>query len=76
MNFSISNSYVGLVIGEKVEEDIAIGTIETDDGPLDIHSPVEGTVIEVNAQVLEDPSQTFPLLTPMGRLGRMSNHED
>ncbi|MGZ3726963.1 MAG: glycine cleavage system protein H [Pseudobdellovibrio sp.] len=41
---------------EKVEEDVAIGTIETDDGPLDIYSPVEGTVIEVNAQVLEDPS--------------------
>ena len=41
---------------EKVEEDVAIGTIETDDGPLDIYSPVEGTVIEVNASVLEDPS--------------------
>ena len=41
---------------EKVEEDVAIGTIETDDGPLDIYSPVEGTVIEINAQVLEDPS--------------------
>lgn len=41
---------------EKVEEDVAVGTIETDDGPLDIFSPVEGTVIEVNNQVLEDPS--------------------
>ena len=41
---------------EKVEEDVPIGTIETDDGPLDIFSPVAGTVIEVNAQVLEDPS--------------------
>ena len=41
---------------EKVEEDVAIGTIETDDGPLDIYSPVEGTVIEVNSQVQEDPS--------------------
>jgi len=41
---------------EKVEEDVAIGTIETDDGPLDIYSPVEGTVIEVNSQVMEDPS--------------------
>jgi glycine cleavage system H protein len=41
---------------EKVEEDVAIGTIETDDGPLDIYSPVEGTVIEVNSQVSEDPS--------------------
>ena len=39
---------------EKVEADIAIGTIETDDGPLDIYSPVAGTVIEVNAQVLEE----------------------
>lgn len=41
---------------EKVEEDVPIGTIETDDGPLDIFSPVAGTVIEVNAGVLEDPS--------------------
>ncbi len=41
---------------EKVEEDVAIGTIETDDGPLDIYSPVAGTVIEVNASVLEEPS--------------------
>lgn len=41
---------------EKVEEDVAIGTIETDDGPLDIYAPVEGTVIEINSNVLEDPS--------------------
>ena len=41
---------------EKVEEDAIIGTIETDDGPLNIYSPVEGTIIEVNAQVSEDPA--------------------
>lgn len=41
---------------EKVEEDVAIGTIETDDGPLDIYSPVEGTVIEINSQILDEPS--------------------
>lgn len=41
---------------EKVEEDVAIGVIETDDGPLNIYSPVEGTVIEVNASVLDEPS--------------------
>ena len=41
---------------EKVEADVVLGTIETDDGPLDIYSPVDGTVIEVNSQVLEDPS--------------------
>lgn len=41
---------------EKVEEDVAIGVIETDDGPLNIYSPVAGIVIEVNASVLEEPS--------------------
>ena len=41
---------------EKIDEDVVIGTIETDDGPLDIYSPVSGTVLEVNSQVLEDPS--------------------
>lgn len=42
--------------GEKIESDVVLGTIETDDGPLDIYSPVDGTVLEVNSQVLEDPS--------------------
>ncbi len=41
---------------EKVEEDVAIGVIETDDGPLNIYAPVAGTVIEVNTSVVEEPS--------------------
>ncbi len=41
---------------EKVEEDVAIGIIETDDGPLYIYSPVEGTIIEVNSSVVDEPS--------------------
>ena len=41
---------------EKVEEDVAIGVIETDDGPLNIYSPVAGTVIEVNSNVVDEPS--------------------
>lgn len=41
---------------EKIDEDVVIGTIETDDGPLDIYSPVAGTVIEINSQVIDDPS--------------------
>ena len=41
---------------EKIEADVAIGTIETDDGHLDIYSPVEGTVVEINSQIIEDPS--------------------
>lgn len=42
--------------GEKVEAEVACATIETDDGPLDIYSPVDGTVLEVNTQAVEDPS--------------------
>ncbi|MFZ3229053.1 MAG: glycine cleavage system protein H [Pseudobdellovibrio sp.] len=41
---------------ESVAEDVAIGTIETDDGPLEIFSPVAGKVVEINSSVLEDPS--------------------
>ena len=41
---------------DKVDADMAFGSVETDDGTLDLFSPVEGTIIEVNSQVLEDPS--------------------
>ena len=41
---------------ETVSEDVAIGTIETDDGPLDIYSPVAGKIVEVNMQLIDDPS--------------------
>ena len=41
---------------ENVAAEVAIGTIETDDGPLDIYSPVAGKVVEINTQVLDDPS--------------------
>ena len=42
--------------GEKVEAEAVIGTIETSDGPLDIYSPVDGEILEVNSQVVEDPA--------------------
>ncbi|MEZ0391073.1 MAG: glycine cleavage system protein H, partial [Pseudobdellovibrionaceae bacterium] len=32
------------------------GSLETDEGPLDIYSPVAGNVVEVNNTVLEDPT--------------------
>ena len=41
---------------ENVAAEVAIGTIETDDGPLDIYSPVAGKVVEVNTQVQDDPT--------------------
>jgi glycine cleavage system H protein len=42
--------------GEEVDADVVIGSIETDDGTMDIYSPVSGKVVEVNSAVLEDPS--------------------
>jgi glycine cleavage system H protein len=41
---------------DKVEADEVCGTVETDDGPLDIYSPVSGTVLEINAAVIDDPT--------------------
>jgi len=41
---------------EKVDADLPFGSIETDDGTLDLFSPIEGTIIEINSQVLDDPS--------------------
>lgn len=41
---------------EEVEEDAICGTIETDQGPLDLYSPVTGAVVEINTAVVDDPS--------------------
>ncbi len=41
---------------DKVQTDVILGTIETDDGPLDIYSPAEGMVVEVNQNILDDPA--------------------
>ena len=41
---------------EEFSADAIIATIDTDDGPLDIYTPVEGKVIEVNTAVAEDPA--------------------
>ena len=41
---------------DKVEAEEVCGTVETADGPLDIYSPISGTVIEINSAVIDDPS--------------------
>ena len=41
---------------ELVEAEVVCGSMETDEGPVDIYSPVSGNVIEINSTVLEDPS--------------------
>jgi len=41
--------------GDEVLADTVLGEIETDQGPLNIYSPFEGSVGEVNEAVLENP---------------------
>lgn len=61
---------------EVVEADTVIGTIETDDGPLDIYAPVSGTVVEVNSQVLEDSSIIMEDPTEEGWLIKIEADDD
>lgn len=61
---------------EKIDADVVIGTLETDDGPLDIYSPVSGTVIEVNTQVIEEPSLIIEDPYEEGWLVRIEADED
>lgn len=41
---------------EIVEAKVVCGSLETDEGPVDIYAPVSGNVIEINSTVIEDPS--------------------
>jgi glycine cleavage system H protein len=41
---------------EDVSPDEICGEIETDEGPMNLYSPVEGKIIEINAAVVENPS--------------------
>lgn len=42
--------------GEAVNPDEICGEIETDEGPMNLYSPVEGKIIEINGAVVENPS--------------------
>jgi len=41
---------------EVVEAQSVCGSLETDQGPVDVYAPVSGTIIEINSTVIEDPS--------------------
>ena len=41
---------------EEVAADEICGEIETEEGPLNLYSPVEGRVVEINVAVVENPS--------------------
>lgn len=42
--------------GEALEAEVVCGSLETDEGPIDIYAPVGGAVVEINNTVLEDPT--------------------
>ena len=42
--------------GETVDAGAVCGSIDTDNGPMDIYSPVTGVIAEINSLVLEEPS--------------------
>ncbi len=41
---------------DKVEAEEVCGSIETNDGPLDIYTPFSGKIVEINSTVIEEPS--------------------
>ena len=41
---------------EEVVPDEVCGEIDTDQGPMNLYSPIEGVVVEVNEAVIENPS--------------------
>ncbi len=45
--------------GEEVNPDEVCGEVETESGPLNLYSPVEGKVVEINAAVVENPQLLF-----------------
>lgn len=40
---------------EKVSADEICGELETDSGSLNLYSPVDGTIVEINQTVIENP---------------------
>ena len=40
---------------ESVDPDEVCGELDTEDGPVNVYSPVEGRVVEVNPAVIENP---------------------
>lgn len=61
---------------EEVDSDEAIGVLETSDGEIEIFSPVKGTVIEVNADVVDNPDLILEDSYEDGWLLRIESQEE
>lgn len=54
--------------GAEVSPEEVCGEVETDQGPVNIYSPIEGEVVEVNSAVVDDPDLLFDDSTEEGWL--------
>lgn len=61
---------------QEVEADEVCGTIETNDGPIDIYCPISGSVLEVNSTLIEDPSVLMDDPTGEGWLIKFTAEDD
>lgn len=61
---------------EEIDAESPIGTLDSDDGSLDICSPVKGTVVEVNTEVLDNPEIILEDPYEEGWLLRIESAED
>lgn len=43
----------------EIEGEEICGEVHTDDGPINLYSPVAGTVLEINSTVIENPKMLF-----------------
>ena len=54
--------------GSEVSPEEICGEVETDQGPINIYTPIEGEVVEVNSAVIDDPDLLFDDSTEEGWL--------
>jgi glycine cleavage system H protein len=61
--------------GAEVSPEEICGEVETDQGPVNIYTPIEGEVVEVNTAVVDDPDLLFDDSTEEGWLIKIRPHE-
>ena len=61
--------------GAEVSPEEICGEVETDQGPINIYTPIEGEVVEVNTAVVDDPNLLFDDSLEEGWLIRIQPHE-
>lgn len=60
----------------EIEGEEICGEIHTDDGPINLYSPVSGTVIEVNSTIINNPKILFEETEGDGWLIRVECSDD